>query len=100
MESYTFSSSICQRDYCLHFNLKFKSCDKDQKNFYSHMLTTRKQRVAKARRSREADLVSDNENMDMLMGKSHFDGRENETAMENRNSEVRDGCSNGNENQI
>ena len=60
------------------------------------MPSTRKQLKAKVSRSREADLLSHIENMDLLISSSHFGGIQKKIAGESRNSEV-SGSSNGNE---
>ena len=41
------------------------------------MPTTRKQE-SKARKSRETDMLSDTENMDIMLGSNHFEREENE----------------------
>ena len=61
------------------------------------MPSTRKQQKAKSRRSREADIMSDLENMDVMLGSPHFDEMDTENRSLNGNSEPRGGSSNENE---
>ena len=61
------------------------------------MPSTRKQPKAKARRSREADLLSDLENMDVMLGSLHLDEIDIENRSVSKNSEAREGSSNENE---
>ena len=56
------------------------------------MPSARKQK-AKARRSREADLVSDLDNIDAMIGNTRVDEKENKAENDNRNSETRVGSS-------
>ena len=58
------------------------------------MPSTRKQQKAKSRRSRETDIMSDLENMDVMLGSPHFNEIDTENRSLNGNSEPREGSSN------
>ena len=61
------------------------------------MPSTRKQQKAKSRRSREADIMSDLKNMDVMLGSPHFNEMDTENRSLKENSELREGFSNENE---
>ena len=55
------------------------------------MPSTRKQQKAKARRSRDAGMLSDLENMDAMLGSPHIGEIDIENGSVNDNSEAREG---------